>query len=354
MKIKAEYIWLDGSEPSAHIRGKTKILDVEEGTDLRTMTIPEWGFDGSSTNQAEGSNSDCILKPVFTCIDPLREDHKHVIVLCEVFSSANEPHKTNKRTILRETDVKHGHKQFMFGIEQEYTLFKDGRPLGFPLGGLPEGQGKYYCSAGGDKAFGREIVEEHLNACLKAGLLIHGINAEVMPGQWEYQVGTGSALEVADHLIIARYLMERIAEKHGVAVSLDPKPKEGDWNGAGAHTNFSTHTMREGSADFNSVIERMEAKHSEHIAVYGHGAGKRLTGLHETCDLNTFKHGVADRGASIRIPLHVHTSGKGYLEDRRPCANIDPYEVLAKIMTTVSTDSNGVMPAVGVVQSEIN
>jgi len=338
MRIKAEYLWLDGTEPTPHIRSKTKILDVQEGADLSEIEVPEWGFDGSSTNQAAGHSSDCILKPVFTCWDPLRNNgmNKHILVLNEVFQAKNVPHATNKRLKLREAVAKANGHEFWFGIEQEYTFFKDGRPLGFPINGVPEPQGKYYCGAGADKVYGREIVEEHLNACLAAGLSVCGINAEVMPGQWEFQVGAVGPLEAADHLIVARYLMDRIGEKYGVSVSLSPKPKEGDWNGAGAHTNFSTKAMREGQADFHHIAKKMEAKHQEHIAVYGAGNNLRLTGKHETCDIYTFRHGVSDRGASIRIPLHVHEAGRGYLEDRRPAANMNPYLVLSKIIETVA------------------
>lgn len=343
MKIKAEYLWLDGAKPSAQVRSKTKVLEFPEGVSLSELNPPEWGFDGSSTNQAEGHSSDCVLKPVFWCYDPLRNkegEKKHILVLSEVFLPGDAPHPTNKRVRLREMDEKHHDKEYQFGIEQEYTFFKDGRPLGFPENGEPEAQGKYYCGAGADKAFGREIVEEHLQACLDAGLLVCGINAEVMPGQWEYQVGHGSPLLVADHLIVARYLMDRIAEKHGVSVSIHPKPKEGDWNGAGAHTNFSTKATREGSVDFAAMIEKLKANHQEHIKAYGHDNHKRLTGKHETCDIYTFRSGVSDRGASIRIPLHVHKEGKGYLEDRRPAANMDPYEVLSIIMKTTTSDCN--------------
>ena len=338
MKIKAEYLWLDGTVPTQEIRSKTKIVDVPEGVALEEIETPVWGFDGSSTNQAQGHSSDCVLKPVFKCWDPLRNNgvNKHILVLNEVYLPGNKPHPTNQRIHLQETAKRFGQEDFLFGIEQEYTFFKNSRPLGFPAEGLPEAQGKYYCGAGADKTFGREIVEEHLDACLSAGLAVDGINAEVMPGQWEYQIGAADPLTVADHLIVARYLLERIAEKHGVKVSLYPKPQSGDWNGAGAHTNFSTQSMREGKADFNAIAQKMQAKHAEHISVYGPDNHKRLTGRHETCDINTFRHGVGDRGASIRIPLHVHEAGKGYLEDRRPAANMNPYQVISKIMDTVA------------------
>ncbi len=349
MKICAEYIWLDGKKPTADIRSKTKILNINEGYSfgpdqkVKVDQVPEWGFDGSSTEQATGDKSDCVLKPIRVYQDPVRTEKKigrgsscpDLLVLNEVYLTNGEPHPSNTRAELRRTTERHSSEGFFFGIEQEYTLFKDGRPLGFPKSGFPEPQGKYYCGIGVDRAYGRELVEKHLRACLDAELLIAGINAEVMPGQWEYQIGAGDPLRVADDLTVARYLLSRLGEDAGICVSLAPKPVSGDWNGAGAHTNFSTRAMRESSAVFDEIIEKMKAHHSEHIAVYGDGIERRLTGKHETCSYREFRAGVSDRGASIRIPWQVARDGKGYLEDRRPCANINPYVVLEKIIRTV-------------------
>ncbi len=330
MKVLAEYLWIDGHKPTADIRSKTKILDSE----IRELAdLPVWGFDGSSTEQADGHTSDCVLQPVAFWPDPIR-GAPHVIVLNEVELPDGRMHPSNSRARLRELAGVLAGEGFWFGLEQEYTLFKGKTPLGF-MEGMPEPQGKYYCGVGAGKIVGRELVEEHLTACLQAGILMAGINAEVMPGQWEFQIGTGGPLEVADNMIVARWLLHRLGEKQGITVSLEPKPALGDWNGAGCHTNFSTRAMREDSSIFPAIISKMEMLHKEHIAVYGAGIEKRLTGKHETCDVNTFRSGVSDRGASVRIPWQVHKLGKGYLEDRRPCANIDPYVVLSRIMETV-------------------
>ncbi|MFC7714907.1 glutamine synthetase beta-grasp domain-containing protein [Nonomuraea recticatena] len=181
MSIKAEYIWIDGTEPTALLRSKTKIL--ADGA-----TPPVWGFDGSSTNQAEGHSSDRVLRPVFTCPDPIRGG-EHILVLCEVEEIDGQAHSSNTRALLRPIAERYADQESWFGIEQEYTFFKGSRPLGFPEGGFPAPQGPYYCGVGADAIFGREIVELHLDRCLAAGLAISGINAEVMPGQWEFQVG---------------------------------------------------------------------------------------------------------------------------------------------------------------------
>jgi glutamine synthetase len=328
VSYKAEYIWIDGTEPTPLLRSKTKILP--DGADL-----PIWGFDGSSTNQAEGHKSDCVLQPVFSCPDPIRGgDHK--LVMCEVLLTDMTPHPTNTRAQLRPIAEKFAAQEPLFGIEQEYTFFKGTRPLGFPdSGGYPGPQGPYYCGVGQDEIYGRPLVEEHLDACLRAGLGISGINAEVMPGQWEFQVGPLSPLEVSDQLWIARWLLNRIGEDHDISVTLDPKPVRGDWNGAGAHTNFSTNKMRE---DYDAVIAACEAlgkNWEEHVHNYGFGIEHRLTGLHETAPWNEFSYGVSDRGASVRIPWQVEKDGKGYIEDRRPNANCDPYVVTRLITNTV-------------------
>ncbi|KAF4408114.1 MULTISPECIES: glutamine synthetase [Streptomyces] len=328
MTFKAEYIWIDGTEPTAKLRSKTKIL--ADGAEP-----PVWGFDGSSTNQAQGHSSDLVLQPVFRCPDPIRGGD-HILVLCEVLHTDMTPHPSNTRALLRPVAEKFAGQEPVFGIEQEYTFFAGSRPLGFPENGYPAPQGGYYCGVGADEIFGREIVEKHLDNCLAAGLGLSGINAEVMPGQWEFQVGPLSPLEVSDHMWVARWLLYRTAEEFGVSATLDAKPAKGDWNGAGAHTNFSTRAMREG---YEPIITACEAlgdgdKPLVHVKNYGTGIEARLTGLHETAPWNEYSYGVSDRGASVRIPWQVGVEKKGYIEDRRPNANVDPYVVTRLMVDT--------------------
>ncbi|GED87406.1 glutamine synthetase [Streptomyces sp. 6-11-2] len=337
MTFKAEYIWIDGTEPTAKLRSKTKIL----GDDAKGAELPLWGFDGSSTNQAEGRTSDCVLRPVFSCPDPIRGGDD-ILVLCEVLDTTLAPHPSNTRTALAEAAERFAAQEPVFGIEQEYTFFNGSRPLGFPEGGFPAPQGGYYCGVGADEIFGREIVEEHLDNCLTAGLGISGINAEVMPGQWEFQVGPLPPLEVADQLWVARWLLYRTAEGHGISATLDPKPVKGDWNGAGAHTNFSTRAMREGPEGYAAIITACESlgegsRPMDHVKNYGAGIDDRLTGLHETAAWDAYSYGVGDRGASVRIPWQVERDGKGYIEDRRPNANVDPYVVTRLLIDTCCT-----------------
>ena len=331
-KVKAEYIWIDGHKPTAKLRSKTKIF---EGPVKSLDDIPMWGFDGSSTMQAEGSDSDCMLKPVYYLPDPIRGGDD-ILVMNEVRKPDGSIHESNTRARLVEIAEKHKDEDAWFGIEQEYTFFKGRSPLGWPNGGYPAPQGPFYCGVGADEVFGRDIVEDHMDICVQAGIQITGVNAEVMPGQWEFQVGSLGPLEVSDQLWIARWILYRIAENYGVNATLHPKPVKGDWNGAGAHANFSTKLMREngGLKIIESACEKLGRKHEEHIAVYGAHNEERLTGLHETCALHEFRYGVSDRGASIRIPMDTANNGKGYLEDRRPSANMDPYQVCAALIET--------------------
>ncbi len=324
---KLEYLWLDGCTPT-QIRYKTKV--VKEPLNVPEWGFdPIWGFDGSSTEQADGNSSDCVLRPVKKYPNPLEANS--TIVLCEVYNVDDTPHVSNTRSKLLNAVINED-KEWV-GFEQEYTLFDGDRPLGWPSLGEPAPQGDYYCG----RNIGESISREHLNACIDAGLSICGTNAEVMLGQWEYQIGAGRAVDMSDDLWVARWLLERICEKHGLSVSLYPKPIEGDWNGAGCHTNFSTKEMRQ-DGGYDKIIEaceRLSKNPQEHIDAYGIDNDKRLTGLHETCDINTFRYGVSDRGASIRIPWQVEKNGKGYLEDRRPASNCDPYMVSQKLIQTI-------------------
>ncbi len=327
-KFKFEYIWLDGGKPEPSLRSKTKVLDMDF-FDGDIEHLPIWSFDGSSTEQAEGHFSDCLLKPVRVVTDPARKNG--FLVMCEVLNPDGSPHPSNTRATFEDD------KDCWFGFEQEYVLTRHGLPLGFPKQGYPRPQGPYYCSVGYENCAGRNIVEEHFDLCLNAGIQLTGINAEVMLGQWEFQCFARGAKRAADDLWLARYLLHRSTEKYEVVVEFHPKPVQGDWNGSGLHTNFSTKRMREegGEEYFKAICETFGKFHNEHIAVYGSGNEMRLTGLHETQAIDKFSYGVSDRGASIRIPVGTAEKWKGYLEDRRPASNADPYRIVARILETL-------------------
>ena len=335
MPYRAEYIWIDGQKPTAKLRSKTKI--VPDGQEP-----PIWGFDGSSTEQAPGDSSDCVLHPVLVMPDPIRGGDD-VLVMTEVLTTDMEPHESNMRAACAAAAEQYASHEPWFGIEQEYTFFKDGRPHGWPVGGFPAPQGGYYCGVGADEIWGRDVVEAHTKACMDAGIEISGTNAEVMIGQWEFQVGPLGPVEVSDQLWLARWLLYRIAEDFNISAHLTPKPVAGDWNGAGAHTNFSTKSMRESYEPIVAACEALGTKAQEHIKGYGAGIEQRLTGLHETAPWTEYSYGVSNRGASVRIPWQVAKEGKGYIEDRRPNANMDPYIVTRMIVETVcgAFEANG-------------
>ncbi len=332
-KIKLEYIWLDGYQPTANLRSKTKVEEHEnfKGT---LDEIGMWSFDGSSTKQAEGGSSDCLLKPVAIYPDPTRRNG--YLVMTEVLNADGTPHESNGRATIDDDD-----NDFWFGFEQEYFIWdpETNLPLGFPRDQTPQGQ--FYCSVGGKNAFGREIVEKHADLCIDAGLNFEGINAEVAAGQWEFQLFGKGAKLAGDEIWVARYLLERLTEDYGLAINWHPKPLGAtDWNGSGMHANFSNETLRTcGSKEtYEKICEAFRPVVKEHIAVYGAYNDQRLTGEHETQSIDEFSFGISDRGASIRIPIITVEKGwKGWLEDRRPASNGDPYKIAGRIIKTVKS-----------------
>ena len=331
-KSKLEYIWLDGYTPTQNMRSKTKVMEDFSG---KLKDCPIWAFDGSSTKQAEGNSSDCLLKPVAIFPDPERVNG--FLVMTEVLNADSSPHQSNARAQIDDDD-----NDFWFGFEQEYFIMdvETQLPLGFPVGGYPGPQGLYYCSVGGKNTHGRSLVEEHADICIDAGINFEGINQEVACGQWEFQLFAKGAKRAGDELWVARYLLDRLTEDYNYYIEYHPKPIKGDWNGSGMHANFSNSTLREcGSKEtYEEICEAFRSVTKEHIEVYGANNDQRLTGLHETASIDDFSYGVSDRGASIRIPIITVEKGwKGWLEDRRPASNADPYKIAARIVKTVKS-----------------
>ena len=359
-KILLEYIWIDGDNET---RSKIKILELDKidkidkfdngcvNKPFELSMIPEWNFDGSSTGQAEGKDSDILIRPCAMFPNPFVNYIQGYLVMCDCWNKNGTPHQTNHRVKLVETYSKCVEQEPLFGIEQEYIMFgreyakkqgysnivkipykwKEHNEPGFGP------QGPYYCSVGGGVCFGRTISEKHLEMCLRAGLGICGTNAEVMASQWEYQIGPLSPIEVSDQLWVSRYILHKISEQYECVISFDPKPYPGDWNGSGGHTNFSTNLMRKpgGIDEINNACKKLALTHNSHMEVYGKNNEQRLTGLHETSSINDYSWGISNRGKSIRIPLHVANNKCGYFEDRRPAANLNPYLVCEKICSSV-------------------
>ena len=338
-----EYIWLDGR---GGLRSKTRVLALPldfhpSSPDL----LPIWNYDGSSTEQANpDGNTEVLLKPVFSCLDPLRPDINAIIVLCETFeTSEGEPLPTNYRNIWSRNaqtvtcTTNSTSCEPWFGIEQEYTIFFTGAA---GKGPITNAGGQHYCGTSIDIRE-RSIVEEHFMACLDAGLTVSGINAEVATRQWEFQIGPVLGVAAADQTYVARFLLERIAEKYDAWISYHPKLAP-DANGQGCHINFSTKQMREtGGIDvIMASMEKLRDKHKEHISIYGEHNHLRLTGHHETSSMDTFSYGKGTRNTSIRIPNQTVKDGCGYFEDRRPAANVELYGATWKIYETCCLDSS--------------
>lgn len=329
MPYIVEYIWIDAF---GNLRSKNKVYQKKPNT---IYDITPWNFDGSSTGHAETIESERFLKPVYLCNSPFRDNG--LLVLCAVYEDfeLSKPALCNNfeecsRVLLEKLENKP-----WFGFEQEYFILKREKtsiskvPLGVKNITETNKQGQYYCSVGSDNAFGREIVEKHLDYCLKAGLCIYGTNAEVAPSQWEFQIGTVEGIEAAHQLWVSRYILLRIAEEFDVCIEFHPKPFE-TINGSGCHTNFSTEiTRKDGGFEYmkNEIFPRLQEAHKEHIEKYGKDNEKRLTGIHETASINKFSWGVSSRGDSIRVGLETFKKGYGYFEDRRPASNCDPYLV---------------------------
>ena len=329
MNKLVEYIWIDGTVGSPQVRSKTKVLNIDDSPG-------DWSFDGGSTNQATLENSDVVLRPVRMYQDPFRRGGPNEIALCEVLNADLSPHETNFRDGLvaqcRLPEVKN--LQPLLGFEQEYTLLHPYGPL------RTDNPTQAYCGVGTAKVQGRKLAEDHLEACLYAGVGIYGINAEVLIGQWEFQTSPLDPVKASDDLWTARYILERLSEdtdhyyQDPYSISFNPKPVS-DGNGAGCHTNFSTHLMRGSIRHIYEAIEKLEWTHERHMKVYGEGNEARLVGTHETSNYNKFTSGESHRGCSVRIPNHVILKGKGYLEDRRPAANCDPYKVSQALVQTL-------------------
>ena len=331
-KSKLEYIWLDGYKPTQNMRSKTKLIDNFSG---KLEDCPTWSFDGSSTKQAEGNSSDCLLKPVAIFPDPARNNG--FLVMTEVLNADGTPHESNARALVDDDD-----NDFWFGFEQEYFIMdvETQLPLGFPLGGYPGPQGLYYCSVGGKNTRNYQIKTMNLGVDFILTINFEGINQEFACGQWEFQLFAKGAKKAGDEMWIARYLLDRLTESYGYYIEYHPKPIKGDWNGSGMHANFSNSLLREcGSQEtYEKVCEAFRPVASEHIAVYGEFNDQRLTGLHETASIHDFSYGISDRGASIRIPIITVEKGwKGWLEDRRPASNGDPYKIAGRIIKTVKS-----------------
>lgn len=329
-KLLLEYIWLDGNKTQS-LRSKVKTVDWLPL--VIPSNLPTWNFDGSSTKQAKGSDSECNLKPVRVYC----WEKNHYFVLCEVINADGTPHSTNSRASLSQLAQSHAGSNYWWGFEQEFFLTQNDRIAGFPKDGYPPAQGPYYCGVGYNQVVGRKLSETHLKTCLNMEIDLTGTNAEVAIGQWEYQCFSFETMKACDDLWMSRYVLQRLGEEHGYGINIEPKPVDGDWNGSGCHANFSNNWIRNNnnSSKTANLMDTFCKNHNAHMLSYGENNDKRLTGDHETQHIDTFSWGVGDRGASIRVPVATRDNNyNGYFEDRRPASNCDPYRVAKAIIET--------------------
>jgi glutamine synthetase len=360
-----EYIWPD--KTNCFLRSKVKVIPGFEWKSNNVSDLPIWNFDGSSTDQNLGKDTEVMLKPVRLYRDPFSTDTNTIrfLVLCQL-DLVDDPNQVsellqdepvvgfNTRYWASQLAEKYQDQDCWFGLEQEYVFTEreersvNGRTQYFDVPYKwselsTEGQGDFYCSVSYPQAECNNIARKHLTLCLKAGVLICGLNAEVLPSQWEFQIGPGGIMEVGDDLLMARYILLRLAGDLGFGVSFHPKIISGEWNGSGCHINFSTKDMRDKNGDgegltlIQKAIGALQNDHPKILQRYGDGDGNelRLTGKHETSSSDVFNYGVGTRDTSIRIPNSVWKDGHGYLEDRRPASNIDPYLAMGGLMDVV-------------------
>ena len=347
MKRFLEYIWLDSEQ---NYRSKTKIFTspIDKEGEVKPFgfeLLPMWNYDGSSTGQADGKDSEVYLRPVYMVRDPFRRQCDSWLVLCDTWLPDGGPHPTNTRAAAAKifNNELASKEKTLFGLEQEFFIRKSKK--GYPLGMTKtlyekaksgeDIQGPFYCGVGQGNCFERKCMETTLQNLVDSGLNITGMNFEVAPGQCEFQV-LNEGITAADELHLLRYILIRTAEENDLFIDLHPKPFKLNINGSGCHTNYSSKTMREenGITAINASIGKLAEKHKEHMAIYGKDNNLRMTGKHETSDMETFSSGVADRCSSIRIPRFTDRDKCGYMEDRRPSSNMDPYLVTSKIVET--------------------
>lgn len=330
-KTILEYIWIGGKN---EIRSKTKVVHKYLPFDYTYM--PEWNYDGSSTWQADSnSDTEIILKPCAVYKDVLRKNSgaNCYIVLCDTYDSNKNPTSTNHRFKANQLFEKGIHYKPWFGLEQEYFME-------IPYNTEDTKEGYHYCGLS-DNIIERIIAEQHMELCIESGINISGINSEVSRNQWEFQVGPNEGITSADDVIVARYLLERVAEKYNTKINYHPKPFK-FINGSGCHINFSTEETRceNGVYKIHDLISRLSENHEELINVYGDDNNLRLTGIHETSSYNKFTYGIGTRNTSVRIPNQTIKDGCGYFEDRRPASNIDPYLATSTLFKVCCLDIN--------------
>nr|CAH7745052.1 unnamed protein product [Callosobruchus chinensis] len=314
-KVQLTYLWIDHT--GENLRSKTRTLDFSPST---YKEVPIWNFNGFHTMKAPKEKSDYYLVPVSLYNDPIRRG-ANKIVLCETFDADEKPCKTNHRQKCVEALNKVCDHEVYIGFEQDYYIMgSDGRPFGWPPMGEPISDRQYYASM--CTVIGREITECIYRALLYAGVNVYSDCAEPAPSQWELKTNGERGVKPADDMWFSRWLMQRIAEDFGLCISFQPfvSPR---WSKSGLHVTYSTKKMRDndGMKYIQETIKKLEKCHTEMLKIY------KSTYLGDK-----FTSGIGDRTASVRIPKIVADKKKGFIEDRRPAGNADPYKIMEALI----------------------
>lgn len=323
MKSRAIYIWIGANN---RLRWKIKTVPIDKRDMLKLKAYPWWNYDGSSTGQAEGENTEVRLKPVRVYPFPYKDD-ADVMILCETYNVDNTVHRDNERYHALERFKAGEYKRPWFGNEVEYFIVKNGDNMNDLL------TTTHYCGFDECRAHCKRVALEHYNACLNANLEISGMNAEVTRGQWEFQIGPCEAIKSGDHTYVALFLLIWVAEYHGCKVIVNESKPYENVNGSGCHINYSDIDTRfnDNANILVQKINKLGERHDHHMSIYGDNS-KRLTGTHETSRPDVFSFGTGTRDTSVRVP----TNTKKYFEDRRPASNIDYYKVTSSIYESVN------------------
>ncbi|GJQ88142.1 hypothetical protein Trydic_g13147 [Trypoxylus dichotomus] len=334
-----EYVWIDGT--GEHLRSKARTLEYIPDNHKE---VPPWGCDSNASMLPVPKETDVLLVPVAMYNDPFRRSNNK-LVLCDTYEFDGKPLPTNNRKSCCEALNKVCDQEIMWGLEQQYMVMDmDERPYGWPVClGEPRRHKGYYCAVGGDKVFARELSESHYRACLYAGVQIASTHPDAVPGQWEFQIGVSPGIKGPDDLWMARYILARISEEYGLYTCLHPKRFD-NMPGCSCHVNFSTKVTRKdnGLSTLEGYMQKLSKRHEEHLRKYDPYGGQqnklRLTGKDGTSAVDNFTSGVGDKSLSVRITKETETKKKGYIEDRRPASNSDPYAVCDMVVRTCLLD----------------
>lgn len=317
--FQATYVWMSRGGVFRYKIYTLSSLNADGDFDNPDL-YPTGTFDGSSTGDAEVGSSDLRIKPCAVYRDV---DGVGVFVLCDI-DTAETP-RANLLTLIENRKV-FGAESCWFGFEQEYFLL--------PFESESEQDAFHYCSPTSET-----IPQHHYNECRQMGVHITGWNCEVAPNQYEFQV-CAAGVSAADDLIMARWVLLRVCQEHDKGLLLVPKPIP-VYNGSGLHTNFSTPQMRTSPGGWSTMLKSvglLRDRHNEHMEVYGDGNEERLSGMYETSAFDTFSWGIGSRDTSVRLQKVMKGEDKGFIEDRRPASNANPYVVCYALVNTCVLD----------------